>query len=193
MSKGFKGYDLIICDTYGYLVDGESKVQFTTKEDRDSHIKEVQERVVNTLGKLKKGEETGNVLLGVNSFSFSSLGEDIFKKENAKRVIVWNREKEGGNTEYLDSRVYFMWGVVNRGWIYNLQGDERFFRGEFLEEVDKYNTALDVVRDMVRRFTNEGGKVLEIDIGHKTVVQEAVELEGREYDVMGEVEYAESK
>lgn len=193
MSKVDEGYDLIICDTYGYLVDGESKILFDTKEERDKHITDTQKRVKNELSKLKSGKETGNVLVGVNVFSFSSLGEDLFKKENAKRALVWNREKESGKEQYQDSRIYFMWGVVNRGWIFNLQEGENFFRGEFLEKEGKYETALDVVRDMVRRFTNDGGKVLEIDNGHKTVVQEAVELEGREYSVVRDVEYAKSK
>lgn len=184
MGEKFLGYDLIICDTYGYLVDGERRFNFKDKDERDSHIKKVQTLVKEYLDKLKKGEESGTVLVGVDVFSFSSLGEDLFKKENAKRALVWNREVQGGEKEYKDSRVYFIWGVPNRNWIFHLQGEEKFFRGEFLQEEGKYETPLEVVREMVRRFTNEGGSVLEIDLGFKTIVEEAVKFEGRKYKVI---------
>lgn len=175
------GVDLIICDTFGYFTKGVRGVTHTDRVKRGNYIKQVQELIKGNLKHVKRGKETGNVLVGVDIFSFSSLGEDLFKKENAKRALVWNRDLKGTKRGYTGDRAFYMWGVVDRGWIYHLQGDERFFRGEYLEVGEDFSKPEDVVRDMVRRFTNDGGKVLELILGNKTVVEQVVKEEGREY------------
>lgn len=177
-----KEYDLIICDTLGHL-SGED-VKFKSMKERDAYIKKVGELLIENKERLKQGKESGNAIVGANSFSFSSLGELVFGKENTKRFLVWNKDEES-EKGYIDSLAFFGWAVAGKGWIFNLQEGKKFFRGEYLETEYKYKTPLEVTRDIVRTFSNEGGKVLNIALFSEDVIKEAVELEGREYIGLG--------
>ena len=177
---------LIICDTYGYLTNDSNVKTFENSEDRDRYIKEVQVKLSNSLKFLKRGDETGSAIVGADVFSMESLGEKVFGKGKDKRVLVWNRDlNKHTNRGYTNNRAYFMWGIIGKRWIHHLLEGETMFRGEFLQSKG-CKTSLDLVRSIIRRFSNKGCKVMEITLHKDSVIQEAVNLEGREY-----VEYRE--
>lgn len=178
--------DFIFCDTFHTLTHKQTQKTFKSIKERDEYLKRVQQEVKTALQYLSRGEngKVGSSLIGINTFSMSTLGEKIFGK-NAKRTIIWNKDKEkkGNYKGYMETRAYFMWGLVDRGWAYNLQENEDYFWGEYLQSNQDrdYSTALGVARDMVRRFTNRDYTVLEIDPKPYSVLKQAIELENRKY------------
>lgn len=193
--KEFTGsIDLVICDTFGRLTNGNGIKTFTTKEERDQYISDIQSQLITIKGYLRDEETVGSMIIGVNTFSMKSFGKDVFG-DNAKRVLVWNQDKLPltDSKRYTDNRAYFMWGVHKRGWLYNLEEGEHFFTGEFLQSNEKYSTALKVARSIIRRFSNKGSNVFELNPLEGSVIKQATELENRNYfsgEVRGRTVYA---
>jgi len=175
--------DLVLCDTFGHLTENGELERFKDKEQRDRYIKEMQQHVTNLKDYLRDDVTVGSMLVGVDTFSMTSLGKSVFG-DNAKRVLVWNKDLEVTNhVGYLPVRAYFMWGFNKRGWIYNLQEKEHFFNGEFLqsEKQGSYRTPFQVVQSMIRRFSNENSRVLELNPRKGSVIERVVCQEDREY------------
>lgn len=175
-----KDIELLLCDTFRQLTGG-SEIVFKDSDDRDNHIVEVAKKLEKVKGRLKKGKESGNAIIGADNFSFSSLGTNVFGQELTKRFMVWNRIPEEGLKKYSDRSVFFAWAVGGSKWIFNLGEGRKFFRGEYLEREGMYETEKDIIRDLVQRFTNEGGNVLNIELHDNTLIKEVVEEEGRNY------------
>src|SRR5699024_2883472 len=175
-------FDLILCDTLGHL-SGEDKPRIKNIKEQDEYIKKVGEILQENKGRLKKGKESGNAIFGADAFSFSSLGELVFGRDNTKRFLVWNKDEE---TEqgYTEELAFFGWAVAGTGWIFHLQ-EGKFFKGEYLETEERYKTSLEVTKEIIKTFSNEGGKVLNIELFNEDVIKEAVESEGREYVGVG--------
>lgn len=172
--------DLLFFDPYNRL--GDKEVTFKTPDERDKYIKRVQGWLTEAYKKLNpKG---GNMVIGASTFSLSSFGSDIFPTEDIKRMLSWYRETERGalplNRGYIPSIVPFLWGVKGKPWTFNLQDEEKFFTGEIKVDNGFVSDPVHFAQQAVRRFTNEGGTVLEL-YGKDTVIRKVVEDEGRKY------------
>lgn len=172
--------DLLFFDPFNRL--GGKEMEFKTPSDRDKYIERVQGWLTEAYKKLNpKG---GNMVIGASVFTLTSFGDGLFPTADVKRMLSWYRETERGelglDRGYVPAVVPFLWGVRGRPWTFNLQGEEKFFDGEFKVSGGKVNDPLKMAQQVVRRFSNEGDTVLEL-FGSKTVIAEAVESEGRNY------------
>lgn len=173
---------LILCDTFRYLTTEKESLTFNSGEERDKYIFDVRDKLEKAQKFLQKGKETGSTLVGINAFSASTLGDELFGKGNDKRVVVWNKDLEPlADKDYTDNRAFFQWGVSGKGWVFNLPEDEKLFTGEFLQSEEANNTALLFTRNLIRRFSNEGSTILEVNVHEGSVIKEAAILEGRKY------------
>lgn len=172
--------DLLFFDPFNRL--GSKELTFKTPEERDKYISRVQEWL--KLAYTKLNPKGGNMIIGANSFSITSFGDDLFPREDVKRMLSWYRETERGELPvergYIPTVVPFLWGVRGRPWTHNLIDGEKFFDGEFKVNNGKENDPKSVAVEVVRRFTNEGDVVLEV-FGKGSPVKEAVEELGRGY------------
>jgi len=180
-----KDFDLIICDTYGHFAK-KSVGKFSSVKKRDEYIRDIAVKLEEAKKLLKKGKESGNAIVGADAFSFTSLGENVFGRDNTKRYLVWNKNKEVSKG-YTKDLVFFAWAVGGKGWIYNLKEGLSFFKGEYFEDGEQYQDAESVCRDIVRTFSNEGGKVLVVTDHKGSIIKDVVESEKREYVQLDEV------
>lgn len=172
--------DLLFFDPFNRL--GDVEVTFKSPADRDKYIGRVQDWLKEAYKKLNpKG---GNMVIGASSFTLTSFGDAIFPTEDIKRMLSWYRETQRGELSldrgYVPAVVPFLWGVRGRPWTFNLQGEEKFFDGEFKVDGGLGNDPMHTASQVVRRFTDEGDTVLEL-FGRNTVIKQAVEDEGRIY------------
>ncbi|MFV1457441.1 hypothetical protein [Bacillus mycoides] len=176
--------DLVIVDTWRVLGKGKA-LQGLPRDTRDKYIKKVQKDIKAALGCAKKKPNCANLLIGVDTFSMSSLGEDALEKKNTKRAMVWLKEQDATTerlaTQYRDMKEWFIWGVSDRGWAFNLLNGEKYFDGEFRTDESDEDGALKVAKEMVLRFSNEGGNVLVVNDFEGSVMKEAIESTGRVY------------
>lgn len=176
--------DLVIVDTWRALSKGK-RITGLPKDKRDKYIKKVQKDIKEALECAKKKPKCGNLLIGVDVFSMSSLGEDALDKKNTKRAMVWLKEQDETTEpimdKYREMKEWFIWGVRDRGWAFNLLGNEKYFDGEFRTAESDTEAALKVAKEMVLRFTDEGGTVLVVNDFEGSVMKEAIESTGRIY------------
>lgn len=176
--------DLVIVDTWRALSRGK-RIAGLPKDKRDKYIKKVQKDIKAALECAKKKPKCGNLLIGVDVFSMSSLGEDALDKKNTKRALVWLKEQDETTepimNKYREMKEWFIWGVRDRGWAFNLLGNEKYFDGEFRTAESDTEDALKVAKEMVMRFTDEGGTVLVVNDFEGSVMREAIESTGRVY------------
>ncbi|MGN4723708.1 hypothetical protein ACTFR8_22035 [Bacillus cereus group sp. MYBK15-3] len=176
--------DLVIVDTWRALSRGK-RIAGLPKDKRDKYIKKVQKDIKAALECAKKKPKCGNLLIGVDVFSMSSLGEDALDKKNTKRALVWLKEQDETTkpimNKYREMKEWFIWGVRDRGWAFNLLGNEKYFDGEFRTAESDTEDALKVAKEMVLRFTDEGGTVLVVNDFEGSVMKEAIESTGRVY------------
>ena len=176
--------DLVIVDTWRVLGKGKA-LQGLPRDTRDKYIKKVQKDIKAALECAKRKPNCANLLIGVDTFSMSSLGEDALEKKNTKRAMVWLKEQDATTerltTQYRDMKEWFIWGVSDRGWAFNLLEGEKYFDGEFRTDESDEDGALKVAKEMVLRFSNEGGNVLVVNDFEGSVMKEAIESTGRVY------------
>lgn len=175
--------DLVICDTFNHLT--ENPLSFSDKESRDQYIKKIQSEIKAVVPYLRDEERlVGSLLIGVNAFSISSLGKDIFG-ENAKRLIHWTREPsyENNTKIYKEVRSVFLWAFPRRGWVYHLKENEHFFDGEFLESKaeGKYTNSIDVITELLERFSDSQSNILELNPINSEIIKKTVQKNNRNY------------
>jgi len=181
-----KEFDLVICDTYGHLTKKGKIKKFSSMKKRDEYIRGIAEKLEEAKKLLKKGRESGNAIVGADAFSFTSLGENVFGRDNTKRYLVWNKDVDV--TEgYTEDLAFFAWTVAGKGWIFNLKEGKSFFRGEYFGDREHFQDAESVCRDIVKAFSNEGGKVLDVTEHKGSIIKDVVEAEKREYVHLEEV------
>lgn len=173
--------NLLIADPWRFL-NTNKEVTGLSREKRDKYIKKVQKDILSAYDCLAAKPEGGNMLIGADVFSISSFGNNLFPEETIKRLLVWRRNMlippAGEQKEYLDASRWFIWGIRDRNWKFNLLEDETYFDSCFYSDA---NDPLKVAKEMVKRFSNEGDTVLVLNDYAGSVLKEAIESEGRVY------------
>lgn len=174
--------DFIFFDPFNRWDNGE-ELKFSSPKDRDAYIKKVQKWLL--LGYQKLKHQGGGLIVGCTQFTITSFGDALFDPEMVKRLLTWYQpEKRHDNLSvergYIPAVKSYLWAVKSKPWTFQLLEGDTMFDGEFKASNGTGETPLKMAEQVIKRFTTEGQKVLEI-YGTNTPIKEAVEKNNRIY------------
>lgn len=154
--------------------DGVSNL---SKDIRDKHIENVQMWLQALKPKLTLG---ANIIIGVDNYSITSFGESLFATDNVNRILSWLDYSKLNNENYINNMYTsiatpYLWVVYGKSWTFNLLGDEKTFKSEFIADTPEKFT-----EEVILRFSNESDIVFEI-FGDNNYIKNSCQKLNRKY------------